>query len=1021
MNLNIFQWRSLKTRVTLFTLVIFVTGIWSLSFYASRMLREDMQSLLGAHQLSTVSLLAAQVNQEMTDRLTALEAVARAIAPLLRDNPAALQGNLEQRPVIQQLFNGGAFVTGMDGATIASIPLSAERIGLNFMDRDHIAGALKEGKASIGRPVIGRALHAPIVAMTALIRDTQGKVIGALTGVINLGQPSFLDRITEARSGRTGGYFLVAPQYRLIVTATDKSRVMTELPAAGRIPMLDRFLKGAERSAIYTNPFGVEVLGAAMDIPVAGWKMGATLPTSEVFSPIHDMQQRMLLATIMLTLLAGGLTWWMLKRQLAPVLAAAKSLAAQSRADQPPQRLTIVRQDEIGDLIGGFNRLLETLAQREALLRQILDTSSVAIFLVDINGRITQANKRMAEMFRYPVDALSGLEYVTLVHPEERELGRRQMLALLASEIPSVDLDRRYWRADKSEFWGHLTGKRFVDASGQEQGLVGVIADITERKQKDDRIRELLQEQRLIFDNAHVGILLLRNRQILKSNQRIADLFGFASPAELEGKSTEIFYGSAEQFEAYGKEAYSQLAKDGFANFEARMRRQDGTDLWIMQTGRPLDPDSVLDVSSIWVYADITERKRAEAELDQHRHRLEELVISRTTELASAKEAAEAANHAKSAFLANMSHEIRTPMNGILGMAHLLRRGGVTPQQAEHLNRIDTAAAHLLNIINNILDISKIEAGKFVLEEAPVAFNGLLSNVGSILSERARAKGIDLLIETEPLPSGLMGDPTRLQQALLNYATNAIKFTEKGTVTLRTRKQEEAAESVLVRFEVRDTGIGIPAEAIPRLFSAFEQADNSMTRKYGGTGLGLAITRRLAELMGGEAGVESTPGLGSTFWFTARLKKGREPVPTQMAPNGDAEGEIRQHYRGRRVLVVDDEPINREIARMHLEAVGLSVDQAEDGAEAITMAQEAVYAAILMDMQMPNVNGLEATRQMRELPGCRQTPIIAMTANAFAEDKARCLEAGMNDFLIKPIYPDTLFATMLKWLSWRHE
>ena len=389
----------------------------------------------------------------------------------------------------------------------------------------------------------------------------------------------------------------------------------------------------------------------------------------------------------------------------------------------------------------------------------------------------------------------------------------------------------------------------------------------------------------------------------------------------------------------------------------------------------------------------------------------------RAAELLVEKSKAEAATLAKSFFLANMSHEIRTPLNGIVGMANILRHEGVTPKQAGHLDKIDIANQHLLVIINNILDISKIEAGKFVLEEIPVAVPSLLSNVASILAERIKAKNLRLLIETEPLPPDLLGDPTRIQQALLNYTMNAVKFSASGDVTLRIRKQEESADSVLVRFEVEDKGIGIPPDTVLRLFSAFEQADNSMTRKFGGTGLGLVITRRLAELMGGEAGVESSLGIGSTFWFTVRLKKGDAMSVTQPTAIADVEAEIRHHYCGYRVLVVDDDEINREVAQIQLEAVDLVVDTAKDGAEAVAMASRTAYSAIFMDMQMPNLNGLDATKQIRELAQYRHTPIIAMTANAFAEDKARCFEAGMSDFLSKPFDPGALYTTLFFSLS----
>ena len=456
-------------------------------------------------------------------------------------------------------------------------------------------------------------------------------------------------------------------------------------------------------------------------------------------------------------------------------------------------------------------------------------------------------------------------------------------------------------------------------------------------------------------------------------------------------------------------------------SYEARMRHADGSYRWLSVKAFSVERDAQGMVTRILgIRTDITERKHSEEELERYKSGLERLVSERTAQLEAAKKQAENANRAKSDFLANMSHEIRTPMNAILGMSALLRRDGVTPRQAERLDTIDTAASHLLATISDILDLSKIEAGKFVIEEAPVMIASLLGNVYSIMIDRAKAKGLTLNIEAGNFSAALRGDPTRLQQALLNYATNAIKFTEKGGVTVRAYPLEETADAQVVRFEVQDSGIGVPPDALPRLFSAFEQADNSTTRKYGGTGLGLAITRRLAELMGGEAGVQSAEGSGSTFWFTANLRKDQgqaKAPPSRPATAPDAEQAIRQRYRGTRILLVDDEPVNLLVSQSLLEDLGLVVDTAEDGAQAIEQARETRYTLILMDMQMPTINGLEATQRIRQLPGYQDTPILAMTANAFVEDKARCFAAGMNDVIVKPVSPEQFFSTLLRWLE----
>jgi CheY-like chemotaxis protein len=367
-----------------------------------------------------------------------------------------------------------------------------------------------------------------------------------------------------------------------------------------------------------------------------------------------------------------------------------------------------------------------------------------------------------------------------------------------------------------------------------------------------------------------------------------------------------------------------------------------------------------------------------------------------------------------------MSHEIRTPLNAITGMAHLIRRAGLAGEQLARLDRLELAGEHLLEIINAILDLSKIEAGKFSFEEVPLRVETIVANVAAILRDRALAKGLDLVVELGELPQTLLGDSTRLQQALLNYATNAIKFTEAGRVVLRVGQIDDNADGVLLRFEVEDTGIGIAPEHLPRLFSAFEQADNTITRRYGGTGLGLAITRKLAGMMGGDAGAISVPGQGSTFWLTVRLPRasgGESEHGDQLPPFADAAESLRRDYPGRRVLLVEDELINREVALAMLDEVGLVAEVAEDGQIAVDMVGRNDYDLVLMDMQMPRMDGLTATGLIRQLPGKAQLPIVAVTANAFTEDKARCIDAGMSDFVAKPIDPLQLHATVLKWLA----
>ncbi len=376
------------------------------------------------------------------------------------------------------------------------------------------------------------------------------------------------------------------------------------------------------------------------------------------------------------------------------------------------------------------------------------------------------------------------------------------------------------------------------------------------------------------------------------------------------------------------------------------------------------------------------------------------------------KAVADAANQAKSGFLANMSHEIRTPMNAIIGMAHLALKTELTPKQRDYLDKILKSGEHLLGIINDILDFSKIEAGKLEIEHIDFTLDDVLEMLGNLVGEKARAKGLALVVEAQPdVPRQLVGDPLRLAQILINFANNAVKFTEHGSVTVRASLVEDRDNQALLRFDVIDTGIGLSQEQQHKLFQSFQQADASTSRKHGGTGLGLAISKQLAQLMAGEVGMESTPGAGSTFWCTVLLGKG-----TAIAQHAEPSPPATAKLAGARILLAEDNAFNQQVATELLEMAGMTVAVADTGFDVLRQLQEASFDCVLMDMQMPGMDGLEATRAIRANPAWAQLPVLAMTANAMNEDRILCMEAGMNDFITKPILPQKLYAVLAQHL-----
>jgi PAS domain S-box-containing protein len=1181
----------LKVKLAIYVGVACIVGTAIATPFLASFLRHDIETQIVGQQIGDTRFIASVMDREIALRINALKLLAPKITDILQKKGAnEVTSFLDDRLITKTLFNRDIYVISKDGLRIAESPQRGT-IGANYANSAYFREAMATGQTVV-KPLMGRFAKKPVIIFAVPLLDHNGRVIGVFCGAELIGAGTQFDFSLKVKQGSTAGYHMVSRTDGLYVSSTDPRKLLVKVPPKGQLALSDMRRNGEMQPVTNLNSYGVETISVAANLTSVDWYVVSFVETREAFAVARHAIENVVVAMGAVAVFVALLLWWFLRKDLAPLEAAAVRIDNDARSATPWTEFLVKGSGEVRVLLQKLNELHRRLDEKNALVRSERDQLKTSIQQREqLDAELQQSERRFRSLvfattqsvWRRKRDAQgmdtddtrwwceftgqshaqmaagNGDGWLAAVHAEDRDRARTYWCELQRSATDN-STTYRVRRVDGEWRWLLVRGVLLADADGSDYEWVGTITDISERKHAEEAAIDGKTKLEAAMEAMTDAIFMMDNqRSFTHFNEAFATFHRFESKAHC-AKALAEYIDLLEIFNLDGTSVSEQqwpvmraLRGESSSSVELMVRRKDIGESWFgSYTFAPIRGPQGAILGAVVTARDVTNRVHSELEVRAAKERLE-VALADMTELMVAKRRAEDATVAKSNFLANMSHEIRTPMNGILGLAYLLEQKQLPPDVGLLVQKIKKTGGTLLAVINDILDFSKIEARHLNIHNAEFDFLDMLDHLAALMNAYASGKPLELAIAPppQPLPT-LIGDRLRLLQVLMNLISNAIKFTNQGHVTLLVNTLHQNEGAITLRFQVNDSGIGVPLAMQMHIFAPFEQADTSTTREYGGTGLGLSISHKLVALMGGDLLLNSTEGTGSTFgfeltfptvpagqaevatatylhmliaderpisryalertvqslgWTTIvtdrsadidqvmkehaarerpfdvlllhmqpdttevlntmqRVKTATagEAWPVTILLTNDVTLELSDEFvdntrqsvvdtsltqpvsalalgnavrivlqkrnavtlspaapkqmrlRGLRILVVDDSELNLDVAKMILEGEGAYVDTAADGHKALAWLLQhlADVDVILMDVQMPVMDGYQTTRKIREQEALAHTPVVALSAGISESRREEALAAGMTDYMTKPFDVNAMVELILQ-------